>query len=79
MMLIPLCKWFYMNPMCFLFFLNNCIHVLKYVVICMLNYGPATPWFILYVWGIFKISLGIFTNTKKGMGESILRTFYQRF
>jgi hypothetical protein len=36
------------------FYLNGCIHVLKYVVRCMLNYGPVAPWFILYVWGILN-------------------------
>jgi hypothetical protein len=32
---------------CLLFCLNNCIHVLKYVVRCMLNYGPDTPWLFI--------------------------------
>jgi hypothetical protein len=32
--------------------LNGFIHVLKYVVRCMLNYGPIFPWFI-YMYGVF--------------------------
>jgi hypothetical protein len=57
-MIIPPCKWFYMNVVCLLFYLSSYIHgFLKYVVSCMLNHGLASPWFILYVWSVFYFVL----------------------